>query len=272
MTSTGLCRPLKHGRISRLCVAVDTTDASDGVAKLAISLVRGNYHAEIDFLHVVNTQRMIAHADRSLDDYGSSFELAREAAHIVLTGCSLLAQQAGVFARSYVRFGDPATESATFARVRGADVVVIGNRPTDKLQRLLNGSTRDDMVRRCPLPLLLAPAAAREADDFEPRCIIVAGADSPGGRSAKRLAADLAADYASQLVVLPLGSGGAAAEKNGIEAAIREHAAGLIVMTNTRRKRFQNLFSDDLVERVMHAAQLPVLVVRADDVDAIRTR
>lgn len=149
--SDGL-RPLKHERISRILVAVDANDTADGAATLAISLVRRNYNAELAFCHVINTQHMAACVDRSGDDYGLSFELAREAALAVLERCCLFARNAGLFARSYVRFGSPVSETQSFARGRGAELIVIGNRPAEKAHRLLEGSVRDEMVRTCPYP------------------------------------------------------------------------------------------------------------------------
>jgi nucleotide-binding universal stress UspA family protein len=269
--SDGL-RPLKHGRISRILVAVDANDTADGAAKLAISLVRRNYNAELAFCHVINTQRMAACVDRSGDDYGLSFELAREAALAVLERCCLFARNAGLFARSYVRFGNPVAEIQSFARGRGAELIVIGNRPAEKAHRLLNGSVRDEMVRTCPLPLLVAPETTRQETDFNPRCIVVAGADSPRASGAKRLAADLAADYLSQLILLPGSTGGAVEEKKNIDGAIREHIPGLIVMACTRRRRFHNIFVDDIAERVMQDALVPLLVVSADELNETGAR
>jgi nucleotide-binding universal stress UspA family protein len=264
-------RPLKHGHISRVCVAVDATSAGGNLARFAISLVRSTYRAEIDFVHVVNTQRMIASSDRSLDDYGNRFEVAQAAAHEVVARCTELAHDAGVFARSFVRFGDPATEARRFARGRGAGLLVIGNRPTTKIHRLLNGSVRDDLVRTCPVPLLLAPHVPYPAADFQPHAIVVATAHALDGDGARRLAADLAADYASHLVSLGDAGSGVSAAERAIDAALREHAPGLLVMTRARRVR--SPFGGDLVERVMQRVRVPLVIVRPDgDVPAAGSR
>jgi nucleotide-binding universal stress UspA family protein len=259
MTST-----LKHGRISRICVAVDASDQAESAARLAISLVHGNQDAELDFCHVINIPRMVARADRSLDDYGLAFELAQENANAVLARCCELAQGAGVFSRSYVRYGDPAEEVPSFAQGLAADLVVIGNRPAGKIQRVLNGSIRDEIVRTCPLPILITANDSNAAADFRPGCIVVAGADAPAAIKAKRLAADLAADYVSQLVLLPSAHDGSRQEKQSIDRAVEEHRPGLIVMTCSRSHRLRNIFAEDVVERVMQEADVPLLVVRAE--------
>jgi nucleotide-binding universal stress UspA family protein len=265
MTST-----LKHGRISRVCVAVDASDASESAARMAISIVHGNRHAELDFCHVINIPRMVARADRSLDNYGLSFEVAQENANVVLARCCDLAHDAGVFARSYVRFGNPAEEVQSFAQGLGADLVVIGNRPAGKIQRVLNGSVRDEIVRTCPLPILITANETSASVDFRPHCIVVAGADAPTAIRAKRLAADLAADYFSQLVLLRAASDGSRQEKQSIDRAVEEHRPGLIVMTCSRSRRIRNIFAEDVVERVMQEADVPVLVVRAEESNVLR--
>jgi nucleotide-binding universal stress UspA family protein len=253
--------PLRHGSYSRICVAVDNSPAAGKAVLLAISLVRGNKRAELTFCHVIDISRLVARTDRSLDDYGLSFETADESARIVLARCCFLARQAGVFARSYIRQGRPATEASSFAKTIGADLMVIGNSPAKKMHRLLNGSVRDDMVQACSLPLLVATADSVRPADFRPRCILVPGADSPAAIRAKRVAAELATDFSAQLILLPGARGGTSEESSTIDRAVSEHHPGLIVMAAAPRRRVRNIFADDVVERVMQEANVPLLIV-----------
>ena len=264
-------RPLQHGRLSRICVAVDASNAADAAARLAISLVRRNYHAALDFCHVINVPRMVAHVDRTLDNYGVSFELAQEAARIVLARCKLLAQQADVSARTSIRFGNPSSETLSFAQGLGADLIVIGNKPTNKIHRLLNGSVRDLMARTSTLPILVVPASVPRTIDFRPTSILVPEADLPAANRAKRFAADLAADYVSRVILLPATHEGTDEEKRNVERAIGEYRPGLIVATCTHN-RLRNVFAEDIIERLLQEAEVPLLVVAADELSEFRSR
>ena len=273
MTNTRSCdfSTLRHGRLSRVCVAVDACGTADSAARLAIALVRHNFHATLDFCHVVNVPRMAARVDRDLDNYGISFELALEAAHVVLARCKLLARQADVSASTSIRFGNPSFEAQAFARGVGADLIVIGNRPINKVHRLLHGSVRDLMARTSALPVLIAPALAPQADDFRPASILVLEADAPAANRAKRLAADLAADYLSRLILLPATHDGMDAEKRNIERATADHRPGLIVAT-CAHTRVRNVFGEDIIERLMQEAKIPLLVVGANELREFRSR
>lgn len=71
---------------------------------------------------------------------------------------------------------------------------------------------------------------------------------------------------------MPGSTGGAVEEKKNIDGAIREHIPGLIVMACTRRRRFHNIFVDDIAERVMQDALVPLLVVSADELNEAGAR
>jgi nucleotide-binding universal stress UspA family protein len=147
---------------SRILVAVDTSPAAERTARLAISFARDR-DAELAFVHALDVNRVLVHADRSFDDFPHALDVAREAAREVLERCSALAADAGVFARSYVRDGTPVDEVAWLASALRADLVVIGNRPGSRLRRLLYGSTRDDLIRASTVPVLVA-----EGDSLRP--------------------------------------------------------------------------------------------------------
>ena len=153
-SSTTIDVELKRLVFSRICVAVDGSSAAEAVARGAISLAAHHEEAEITFVHVINIPAMAGRADRFNDDYALALSCARENARAVLAKCCALAHDANVFARSYVRFGSPATEIRLFAQSIGADVVVIGNPSTTRLHRFCFGSTRDEIVHTCAIPVL----------------------------------------------------------------------------------------------------------------------
>jgi nucleotide-binding universal stress UspA family protein len=240
-TSRLALRSPGHRLFLRICVAVDASSASESAARLAISLVRGDARAELAFCHVVNVPRL---------------GRAESGANALLERCAWLARRAGVFARTYTRLGEPAAEIASFTESIGCDLIVIGNSPREKFPRLLNGRLRDEIVRISSRPVLVADMRRARPIEFRPRNILVVEADSPTASRAKRFAAELASEYGAELVLLPT-------DHDATEASdvnVSEHRPGLIV-AGVKPRSFNDLFSPDCIERLLHAASLPILLV-----------
>ena len=249
-------------RFSRIFVAVNDSPPAAAAARLALSLVRGQDGAEVAFCHVINVSQMVERAGQSLDDYELVLRSARESAHLLLARHRILARQAGVFARSFLRYGSPAGEVRSLADGLGADLVIAGNASAGKLHRLLNGSVRDELAATCSQPVLIVGAKQTRQSDFQPGRILVPGADAPAAWAAKRIAADLAEDFAAELVLMPGADGGVERQREAVDQAVRAVAPGLIVMAAAPRPRLRAIFAEDLVARVMHDERAPVLLVR----------
>jgi nucleotide-binding universal stress UspA family protein len=225
---------------------------------LAISIVRGDARAELAFCHVVNVPRLLGRAESGTRDYSSIVEDGHKEANALLERCAWLARRAGVFARTYVRLGEPAAEIASFAEGIGCDLIAIGNSPSQKVPRLLNGSLRDEIVRICSRPVLVADMKRARPIEFRPRNILVVEADSPTALRAKRFAAELASEYGAELVLLPT-------DHDAIEASdvnVSERRPRLVV-AGIKPRSFDDPFSSDCIERLLHAASLPILLVPA---------
>jgi nucleotide-binding universal stress UspA family protein len=242
-----------HRLFRRICVAVDASIASESAARLAISLVRGDARAELAFCHVVNVPRALGRAESGTRDYSSTFEDGHKDANALLDRCAWLARRAGVFARTYMRLGEPAAEIAAFAESIGCDLIAIGNAPSEKFPRLLNGSLRDEIVRICSCPVLVADMKRARPIEFRPRNILVAEADSPTASRAKRFAAELASEYGAELVLLPT-------DHDASDVNVSQHRLGLVV-AGIKPRGFNDLFPSDCIERFLHAASLPILLV-----------
>jgi nucleotide-binding universal stress UspA family protein len=250
-----------HRLFRRICVAVDASSAAESAARLAISLVRGDARAEIAFCHVVNVPRLLGRAESGTRDYSSTFEDGHKDANALLDRCAWLARRSGVFARTYMRLGEPAAEIAAFAESISCDLIAIGNSPSEKVPRLLNGSLRDEIVRICSCPVLVADMKRARPIEFRPRNILVAEADSPTASRAKRFAAELASEYGAELVLLPT-------DRDATEASVvnvSEHRPGLVV-AGVKPRSFNDLFSSGCIEQFLHAASLPILLVPASSV------
>lgn len=135
---------------------MDSSAATERAVQLALSLAGDDPHAEIIFAHVIDVPRMIARADPLANDYDLALETARDEARTMLDGYLAEAEAAGIFARSCIRYGTPAGEVVTLARAFAADLIVVGTRPASRVERFLNGSVRDEIVRTADVPVLVA--------------------------------------------------------------------------------------------------------------------
>jgi nucleotide-binding universal stress UspA family protein len=141
---------------TRIVVAVDSSSASERAVQLALSLGRIDARTEVVFAHVIDVPRLIAGVDRMGNDYELALQAARDQAQDVLDRCLAAAEDARIFGRSCIRYGKPAAEVVTLARVFGADLIVCGTGPGTRIQRFLNGSVRDEIVRTASVPVLVA--------------------------------------------------------------------------------------------------------------------
>jgi nucleotide-binding universal stress UspA family protein len=146
---------MRRRPFSRLIVAVDGSAAADRAVQLAIALAGGDAQAELIFAHVIDVARMVARADHQANDYELAFEAAREEARHVLDRCTAAAANAGIFSRTCLRYGRPATEVAALADVFAADLILVGNHHRSRIHRLLNGSVSDGVVRSAGVPVLV---------------------------------------------------------------------------------------------------------------------
>jgi nucleotide-binding universal stress UspA family protein len=140
---------------SRIVVAVDGLATCERAVQLAVALAEGDARAELIFAHVIDVARMVARADQDTSDYALAFEAARAEARSLLERCTAAAAQAGVFGRTCLRYGKPATEVAAVADAFAADLILIGNQHRSRLHRFLNGSVSDDVVRAAEVPVLV---------------------------------------------------------------------------------------------------------------------
>jgi nucleotide-binding universal stress UspA family protein len=246
---------------SRIVVAVDPSTASERAVRLALSIARGNARIELVFCQVIDVPRMLARADRFADDYEIALEATREEARSLLQRCMAFAGQAGIFAEACIRYGKPATEVALLADVFAADLIVIGNRPSDRIHRFLCGSVRDEIVRASGIPVLVADANASNPPEFGANCVLAQLADASVSPAALRLASGIAAAYGRGLVCLPPADRSGRAGSGAIEQAVAEHRPALIVIGAPPQGGLRDLFSPNIVERTLQSVDAPVLVV-----------
>jgi nucleotide-binding universal stress UspA family protein len=76
-----------------------------------------------------------------------------------------LATAAGVDAEPLGDIGDPGTAIAEAAREHDVDVIVVGSHHRNWFERLLHGSTSDDVLKEADVPVMIVPAEYTADDD-----------------------------------------------------------------------------------------------------------
>ena len=248
--------PFRH-----ILVAVDATTAADNAVRLSLALVHGDPSATVTFCNVLDVPRMIARAMSCLGDYAGDFKTAREAARARLEPFKTLARQRGIAAQTCVRYGNAATEIAAFAGLIQADLIVIGNRSTTKLHRLLCGSTRDALVRTSRVPVLIADGEGLRALRFRPQCILMAGAaECSNADGTKQLARMFARTFAARLISAALPDAGVRAQMTALDEAVRDYRPGLIVVPLPLRRPLGDFLALDPLDLILRKTHIPVMV------------
>lgn len=138
--------------ISRILLATDLAPASVGAAAQAIRLAR-DLRAELLVLSVIDGfSRGIADAPpERMDQRRSAREVAAQA--LVLRG-----RREGVRVSFLVWEGDPGPTIVDAATAELADLVVVGSRGRNRVERFVLGSVSDHVVRHAPCPVLIVRA------------------------------------------------------------------------------------------------------------------
>jgi nucleotide-binding universal stress UspA family protein len=136
-------------RISRILLATDLSQSSVGAADEAIQLARA-LGAELLAVSVIDPIRTTAferQPDR-MDQRRAQREL--EAQALVVRG-----RRAGVPTSFLVWEGDPGPAIVDAAAAEQADLVVIGTRGRNRIERAVLGSVSDHVVRHAQCPVLI---------------------------------------------------------------------------------------------------------------------
>jgi nucleotide-binding universal stress UspA family protein len=98
--------------------------------------------------------------------------------------------------------GEPADAIARYARVGGADLVVMGTRGASGIRHFLLGSVTEEVIRRSPVPVLAVPPHAAPAPSLPFRNVLVATDFSAASLAALRAAIQLGADDTARFTIL----------------------------------------------------------------------
>jgi nucleotide-binding universal stress UspA family protein len=139
-------------RIGRILLATDLAPASEGAADHALDLAR-DLHAELLVVSVIDGVR--AHALEQIPARMDQRRAAREAAaqSIVVRG-----RRSGVNVSFLIWEGDPGPAIVEAADAEQVDLVVVGTRGRNRVERAVLGSVSDHVVRHAHCPVLVVRA------------------------------------------------------------------------------------------------------------------
>jgi nucleotide-binding universal stress UspA family protein len=139
----------ENGRaIRRILLATDLSPASDAATDTALSLAQG-LRAELLVVSVIDPSAHVSgpHLAR-MDQRRSARESAAQA--LVVQG-----RRAGVDVEFLVWEGEPGPAIVEAAVAEHADLLVVGTRGRNRVERLVLGSVSDHVVRHATCPVLI---------------------------------------------------------------------------------------------------------------------
>ncbi|HVA36481.1 MAG TPA: universal stress protein [Candidatus Dormibacteraeota bacterium] len=143
---------------SKLIVPVDGSEPSNAAVRLAIGFA-SQIRASLIFCDVVDVTSLIALSGATMDP-GIVIESERELAREVVAKAVEDARRAGVPARGEVPEGEVVETVLSLVKQEGAGAVVMGSHGRGGLARAVLGSKAEGVLRRSPVPVLIAPPRA----------------------------------------------------------------------------------------------------------------
>ncbi len=139
-------------RINRIMLATDLAPASDGAADEALLLAR-DLRADLLVVSVIDGAR--GHALERASDRMDQRRAAREAAaqSVVARG-----KRTGVDVSFMVWEGEPGPAIVEAAEAERVDLVVVGTRGRNRVERAVLGSVSDHVIRHAHCPVLIVRA------------------------------------------------------------------------------------------------------------------
>jgi nucleotide-binding universal stress UspA family protein len=196
-------------------------------------------------------------APNRMIDRWESQQRDREARYLERRAATLRAE--GVAAVAEVREGDPALEVERRAAA-DVDLVIMSTCGRGGAGSDGPGSVAGRLIRRSPVPVLLARPCAGPPPDGVPGHVVAATDGSAAGAAAVAEGTRFARVFSARLTLIdtPPGRGG-----EGLLRAAAETGAELLVMGTHRRGRLKRAVLGSVVDGVVRAAPIPVLVTPA---------
>lgn len=132
--------------------------ATDGSEDAALAA-----EAAVDLCGRAGSELHVVHVGYDISDYGRyvatperySFLFSQEARKLLDEQVENIERAGGTVVDSYLELGDPADEILRLAEELEAGLIVMGSRGLGPVERLVMGSTSEDVVHRAPCPVLM---------------------------------------------------------------------------------------------------------------------
>jgi nucleotide-binding universal stress UspA family protein len=138
--------------IGRILLATDLAPASAGAAEQAIQLAR-DLRAELLVVSVIDGVRGVA-----MDPPPDRMDQRRAAREIAAQALVVRGRRAGVRVSFLVWEGEPGPSIVEAAAAERVDLVVVGTRGRNRVERAVLGSVSDHVVRHAHCPVLVVRA------------------------------------------------------------------------------------------------------------------
>jgi len=140
----------------RILVPVDGSRPSEVGAALALKSAQ-QFGGELVFVNIVDVTTILGGIEYADIDWPGMLEEARSRGEQLADQAAADARAAGVSARVLVLEGPIVERLLDAIDESKATVVVVGSHGRGALARLLKGSTTDGLLRRSPVPVVVAP-------------------------------------------------------------------------------------------------------------------
>jgi nucleotide-binding universal stress UspA family protein len=141
-------QPSPRTAIRRVLLATDLSPASSGATDQALELAR-TLHADLLVVSVIDAETPLAPGPvPRMDQRRAAREFAAQA--IVVQG-----RRVGVSVEFLVWEGDAGPAIVEAAQSEAADMIIVGTRGRNRVERLVLGSVSDHVVRHAPCPVLI---------------------------------------------------------------------------------------------------------------------
>lgn len=143
-----------------IIVAVDFSNATPGVLKLAIGMAKA-FGAELRLIHIVEPEPSYTAYGFTPEEFPAMHiyqEEAKRRAGVKLDGLLAQVKTELPTATSHIAEGSPLHTLLDYVKESAADLVVIGSHGHGVIASLLLGSVAEGMVRKAAVPTLIVPA------------------------------------------------------------------------------------------------------------------
>jgi len=143
---------------SKLLVPVDGSEPSSAAVRLAVDVAR-RYGGEIVLCHVLDIASIVALSGSMTMDPSIAVEAQRSLGEELLKATAAEVGAKGVPVSAEFLEGEVVAQILDLARAKGVDAIVMGSHGRSGIARALLGSKTEGVLRRSPIPVLVAPAA-----------------------------------------------------------------------------------------------------------------